>query len=74
MIWLFIYFDFRLFAGVMVIVRAIGPKVSGFKPGREQCIFKGDKKSRSRNSFGGEVKPSAPCRKILWHVKNPSKY
>jgi hypothetical protein len=22
-------------------------------------------------SFGGEVKPSAPCHKILWHVKEP---
>jgi hypothetical protein len=22
-------------------------------------------------SFGGEVKPSAPCHKILWDVKEP---
>jgi hypothetical protein len=26
---------------------------------------------RSRTSFGGEVKPSIPCHKILWHVKDP---
>jgi hypothetical protein len=25
-------------------------------------------------SFRGEVKPSAPCCKILWHVKDPLKY
>jgi hypothetical protein len=24
----------------------------------------------SMTSFGGEVKPLAPCHKILWHVKN----
>jgi hypothetical protein len=30
-------------------------------------------KIRSTTSFGEEVKPSAPCRKILRHVKNPFK-
>jgi hypothetical protein len=29
--------------GIVVIVLAIGPKVRGFKPGRRQWIFKGDK-------------------------------
>jgi hypothetical protein len=48
----------------------IAPKVRGLKPGRGRLIFKGDK-VRSRTAFGGEVKPSAPCRKILRHVKNP---
>jgi hypothetical protein len=33
--------------------------------------FKGDK-VHSTSSFGAEVKPSVPCRKILWHVKNPT--
>jgi hypothetical protein len=51
-------------------VLATGPKVRGFKPGRGQWIFKGDK-IRSTTSFGGEVKPSLPCRKILRHVKDP---
>jgi hypothetical protein len=41
-------------------VLAIGTKICGFKPG---C-------GRS-TSFGREVQPSPPCRKILWHVKNP---
>jgi hypothetical protein len=29
--------------GLVVIVLAIGPKVHGFKPGRERWLFKGDK-------------------------------
>jgi hypothetical protein len=28
-------------------------------------------KVRSTTSFGGKVKPSVPCRKILWNVKEP---
>jgi hypothetical protein len=28
----------------------------------------------STTSFRGEVKPSAPCCKILWHVKDPLRY
>jgi hypothetical protein len=51
----------------MVIVLATVPKVCRF------MIFKGDK-VRSMNSFGREVKPSAPCLKILRHVKYPSSY
>jgi hypothetical protein len=47
----------------MVSVLDIGPEVRGFKPDRGRLIFKGDK-IRSRRSFGGEVKPSASCRKI----------
>jgi hypothetical protein len=31
-------------------------------------------KIRSMTSFGGEVKPSITCRKILWHVKEPCRY
>jgi hypothetical protein len=42
----------------MVSVLAIGPNVEGFKPGGVTP------------SFGGEVKPEAPCHKILWHVKD----
>jgi hypothetical protein len=54
--------------GVMVSVLANGPKVHGFKPGRGDGFFKCDRIS-STPSFGGEVKPSVPCRKILRHVK-----
>jgi hypothetical protein len=48
----------------MFSVLAIGPKIRGFKPGRGWSIFKDDI-IRSATSFGGEVKPSVPCRKIL---------
>jgi hypothetical protein len=57
----------------MVIVLITGPKISRFKPSGERCIFKGVK-IRSTSSFGGEVKPSAPCRNILRHVKDPFRY
>jgi hypothetical protein len=36
-------------------------------------IFKGDK-IHSIPSFGLEVKAEVPCRKILWHVKDPLRY
>jgi hypothetical protein len=38
--------------GPVVKVLDIRPKVRGFKPGRGQCIFKGDK-GRSTTSCGG---------------------
>jgi hypothetical protein len=31
-------------------------------------------KIHSTTFFRGEVYPSAPCHKILWHVKNPLRY
>jgi hypothetical protein len=52
----------------VVIVPPIGPKVRGLKPGRGLCILRAVE-IRSTTSFGGEVKPSAPGRKILRHVK-----
>jgi hypothetical protein len=54
--------------GLVVSVLAIQPKVRGFKPCRERWTFNGDKNPK-HYLFGGEVKPSAPCRKILRHVK-----
>jgi hypothetical protein len=57
----------------MISVHAIRPKVLGFIPRRGRCIFKGGTDLQLA-FFGGEVKPSATCRKILRHVKNPSKY
>jgi hypothetical protein len=58
----------------MLSVPAIKLKVRRFKPGRERWIYK-DNKLRKTTSFGvGEVKPSAPCRKILHHVKDPAEY
>ena len=37
--------------------------VRGFKPGRSRRIFHGEK-ILSTPSFGGEVKPSVPCRRF----------
>jgi hypothetical protein len=56
--------------GVMISILAIGPKVRGFKPGRGRWIFKGDK-NQWTDFYAGEVKPSAPCFKSSWRVKEP---
>ena len=45
-------------------VLAFRTQVRGFKPGRSRRIFKGRKKILSTPSFGGEVKPSVPCRRF----------
>ena len=50
------------FGGLEVSVLAFGTRVRGFKPGRSRRIFS-DGKILSAPSFGGEVKPSVPCRK-----------
>ena len=42
---------------------AFSTQVRGFKPGRSRRIFK-DGKILSTPSFGGEVKPSVPCRRL----------
>jgi len=44
-------------------VLAFGTQVRGFKPGRSRGIFKGEN-ILSTPSFGGEVKPSVPCRRF----------
>jgi hypothetical protein len=48
-------------------VLAIEPKVSGLKPGRGDGILRAIK-IHNKTSFGGDVKPLAPCRKNLLHV------
>ena len=50
----------RWYRGSML---AFGTQVHGFKPGRSHRIFKGEK-IFSTASFGGEVKPSVPCRRF----------
>jgi len=55
---LFIYIGF---GGLEVACWLLVPKFAGFKPGRSLRIFKGEK-IFSMPSFGGEVKPSVPCR------------
>jgi hypothetical protein len=47
----------------MVSVLATGPKVRWFIPGRGRWIL-AVIKIRSTTSFGGEVKPSVPCRRF----------
>ena len=42
---------------------AFSTQVRGFKPGRSRRIFQGEK-ILSTPSFGGEVKPSVPCRRF----------
>jgi hypothetical protein len=49
---------------------AIEPNVHEFKLGRDEGFLR-TIKIRSTPSFGGEVKPLAPCRKILRHVVEP---
>jgi len=44
-------------------VLAFSTQVRGFTPGRSRQIFKGEK-ILSTPSFGGEVKPSVPCRRF----------
>ena len=44
-------------------VLAFGTQVRGFKPGRSRRIFQGEK-ILSTPSFGGEIKPSVPCRRF----------
>ena len=44
-------------------VLAFGTQVRRFKPGQSPWIFKGEK-ILSTPSFGGEVKPSVPCRRF----------
>jgi hypothetical protein len=51
----------------VVSVFAIASKVRGSNRDRGRCIYKDDK--NKQHVFGGEVKPSVPCRKFLPHAK-----
>jgi hypothetical protein len=53
----------------VISVLATGPIGRGFEPGRGDGFLR-EIKIRSTPSFGWEVKPEVPCRKILRHVKN----
>jgi hypothetical protein len=57
----------------MISVLAIGPSVRGFRPGRGGGFLRAIK-IRSTPSFGGEVKPEAPCHNIFRHVKITCRY
>jgi hypothetical protein len=57
----------------VVSVFATGSNGRGFKPGRGDVSLRAIK-IRSTPSFGWEVKPEVPCRKILRHVKDSLTY
>jgi hypothetical protein len=59
-----------LLGGVMVSVVATGTKGHQFTPGRGSGFLRAIK-VRSTSFFGCKVKPEAPCRRILRHVKDP---
>jgi hypothetical protein len=59
--------------GVMVSVCAAESKGRGFKPDRGDGFLRAIK-IRSISSFGWEVKPEAPWRKILRDVTDPLTY
>jgi hypothetical protein len=59
--------------GVMVSVLTVGLKVRELIPGRGDGILRAII-FRSTPSFGSEVKPEVPCRKILRHVKRSVQY
>jgi hypothetical protein len=54
----------------VVNVLVTGSNGCGFRPGRSYRFLMAIKVC-STPSFGLEVKPEAPCHKILWHVKEP---
>jgi hypothetical protein len=60
-------------SGVVFGVLATGPKGRGFKPSRGDGFLRAIKIC-STPSFRCEVKPDVPCRKILWHIKDPLIY
>jgi hypothetical protein len=45
----------------------------GLNPAEDETFLRAIK-MRGTTSFGGEVKPSAPCHKISRHVKEPYRY
>jgi hypothetical protein len=63
----------RRLGGVVVSVLATGSKGRGLKPVRGDGLLRAIN-IRSTPSVGWEVKPEVPCRKILWHVKDPLTY
>jgi hypothetical protein len=58
--------------GIVVSVLVTLPKGRGFEPGQGDGFLRAIK-IRSTPSFGWEVKPEVPRRKVLRHVKDPLK-
>jgi hypothetical protein len=51
----------------------LDPRFARSNPAEDDGFLKATK-IRSRTSFGGDVKPSVPCPKILRHVKELYEY
>jgi hypothetical protein len=69
------YHYYRLLAlgGLVVACLPVDPRFACSDPVDDEGFLR-ETKIRNMTSFAGEVKPSAPCRKILRHVKEPSQY
>jgi hypothetical protein len=52
------------FGGLGVACRPLVPKFAGSNPTETVGFFRAKKKILSTTSFGGEVKPSVPCRRF----------
>jgi hypothetical protein len=57
-------------SGLVVACLQFGPRFVGSNPAENDGFLKATKIG-SIIYFGGEVKPSIPCHKILCHVKEP---
>jgi hypothetical protein len=62
-LYIYIYVCKSGFGGLVFSMLASGTHVTGFKPGRSRRSFS-DEKILSMVSFGGKVKPFAPCRRF----------
>jgi hypothetical protein len=56
--------------GINLSSLPLDPRFEGSNPNEDDVLSRAIK-IRSTTSFGGEVKPMFPCRKILRHVKYP---
>jgi hypothetical protein len=65
---------FSGFVGLVVSMLASGTQDRGFEPGRSRRIFRAGEKIHSMPSFGGEIKPSAPCRRFAACKTTPAIY
>jgi hypothetical protein len=54
----------------VVVVVSWNSRFVGSNPAKDSGFLMAIKTSMT--SLGREVKPSVPCCKILWHVKNPT--
>jgi hypothetical protein len=65
--------DVVALGGIVVACLPLDPTFAGSKPAEDDGLLS-TIKIRSTTSFGGEVKPSVLCPKILRLVKEPYKY